>query len=251
MNAHIHRLQMLATSLPLLLTAGDCAELSAQPTQYLHATPVWTTPDGDAGTLSRYPGSPEIVRALLREDDRQRLYELHPTDFAILDANFGHDRKARAEPVDGYTAIKAILPPPPRRGLVFIDPSYEIKADYTKVEDAVREGLHRFAQGIFMVWIPVLTRREPQALVDRLKRVAPAEWLHLRLTVAEPDPGGFGMLGSSVFVVYPPWVLRDQMRDTLPALKRSLAQYPGATFAIESGADPVPAPWARRPPIRR
>lgn len=207
--------------------------------------------NGDAGTLRRYPGSPEIVRALLREDDRQRLYELHPTDFAILEANFGRDRKALAEQVDGYTAIKATLPPPPRRGLVFIDPSYEIKTDYTKVEDAVREGLHRFAQGIFMVWIPVLTRREPQLLVDRLKRIAPADWLHLRLTVAEPDVGGFGILGSSMFVVNPPWVLRDQMRDTLPTLTRLLGQYPGASFGIESGADPVPASVARRPPVSR
>ena len=207
--------------------------------------------NGDASVLRRYPGSPEIVRALLREGDRQRLFELHPTDFAILEANFGRDRRAHAEQVDGYTAIKSLLPPPPRRGLVFIDPSYEIKTDYTRVEDAVREGLQRFAQGVFMVWIPVLTRREPQLLIDRLKRVAPGEWLHLRLTVAEPDAGGFGMLGSSVFVVNPPWVLRDQMRETLPALKRLLGQYPGADFALESHAEPAPVAGVRRPLLKR
>ena len=197
--------------------------------------------NADDGRLRRYPGSPEIVRALIRADDRQRLFELHPTDFEILLANFSADRRAKVENVDGFATIKALLPPPPRRALVFIDPSYEIKTDYAKVHAAVQDGLKRFAQGMFMVWIPMLTRSEPAQLIDRLKRLPADDWLHVKLQVAEPADGGFGMLGTSMFVINPPWTLREQLAATMPFLVETLGQVSGAGYLIEHPGQARPA----------
>jgi len=78
---------------------------------------------------AQYPGSPELIRALLRDQDRGRLFELHPTDHEILAAHFSSDRRFRVANADGYAALKALLPPPPRRALVLMDPPYEIKTD--------------------------------------------------------------------------------------------------------------------------
>jgi 23S rRNA (adenine2030-N6)-methyltransferase len=183
--------------------------------------------------LRQYPGSPELIRALLRDQDRARFFELHPTDFEILQAHFADDQRIRVASTDGYLAVKALLPPPPRRALVFIDPPYEIKTDYGRVFEAVQEGLRRFAQGMFMVWMPILSRREPNRLLERLTRQLEVDWLAVRLVVAEPDPGGFGILGSSVFVANPPWTLHDQLKRDLPLLQQLLAQHAGASFQLE------------------
>jgi 23S rRNA (adenine2030-N6)-methyltransferase len=182
---------------------------------------------------AQYPGSPELIRALLREQDRGRLFELHPTDHEILAAHFSGDRRFRVANADGYDALKAVLPPPPRRALVLMDPPYEIKTDYAHVLEALKEGLRRFAQGSFMVWIPYLERREPTLLVERLCRLPVTDWLLASLVVAEPQEGGFGMTGSHVFMVNPPWTLRAQLERELPVLARLLGTFPGARCHID------------------
>jgi 23S rRNA (adenine2030-N6)-methyltransferase len=190
--------------------------------------------------LTLYPGSPQLARALMRPQDQLRLFELHPTDHALLAEAFAGDRPVIVQRGDGFAGLKGQLPPPTRRGLLLMDPSYEIKTDYAAVVEATREALTRFAEGIVMIWYPQLDLRESAQLPVRLKAVAEAQarkgWLHARLTVAEPNERGFGMLGSGVFVVNPPHTLKEQLRHALPQLVRLLGQFAGASQRLEVGA---------------
>ena len=183
------------------------------------------------GDWTLYPGSPEVIRRTIRADDRMRLFELHPTDFEILQENFERDRQAKLFKSDGFASLKALLPPPTRRAVIFMDPPYEIKSDYPKVVDALQEGLSRFAEGVYVVWYPILTRGDHIRMIESLRKLS-EKTLNIAMTVQEPDEKGFGMLGSGLFVINPPWTLKDTMQDIMPYLVEKLAQYPGASYDI-------------------
>ena len=187
--------------------------------------------------LALYPGSPRFARALMRPQDQLRLFELHPTDHALLAESFAGDKQVMVHKADGFAGLKAQLPPPSRRGLLLMDPSYEIKTDYPAVVAAAREALTRFAEGMVMVWYPQIDLRESLQLPTRLKAVAETHakkgWLHARLTVAEPNDRGFGMLGSGLFIINPPHTLMAALRESLPLLVRLLGQYAGAGYRLE------------------
>jgi 23S rRNA (adenine2030-N6)-methyltransferase len=188
--------------------------------------------------LEQYPGSPAFAHLLLRPQDEMRLFELHPTDHKILAAYLGDQPGVQVHMRDGFGALPAQLPPPTRRGVVLIDPPYEQKTDYAKTLGAVREALARFADGTLIVWLPQLQLLESAQLPQRLKAAAaPAKkgWLHARLSVATADARGFGLLGSSVFVVNPPHTLAPALKPVLPWLARVLAQHEGANSALETG----------------
>lgn len=214
---------------------------------------------GDA--LLRYPGSPAIARALLRPRDPLRLIERHPTDLRQLAASFGRDRNCQVAQADGFEALRGLLPPVSRRALVLIDPSYELLPDYARVVSCLRDALARFAQGVYMVWYPIVGRAVSAQLPDRLGRLArgaPKGWLHASLLLAEPDEGGRGMTGSGVFVINPPHTLAPALREALPWLRDALARSPRARWLLEGegqeglSAPPVRSPLAgRRPPLPR
>lgn len=191
----------------------------------------------DSPRLQQYPGSPAFAHLLMRPQDQLRLFELHPTDHKILSSYLGDQPGVEVAMSDGYAALKKQLPPPTRRGVVLIDPPYELKTDYAKTLGALREVLEKFADGTVIVWLPQLQLLEAAQLPQRLKSsAAPAKkgWLLARLSVALPDERGFGMLGSSVFVVNPPHTLAPALRTALPWLAQVLAQHPGATSAVET-----------------
>lgn len=193
------------------------------------------------GALAQYPGSPALAAQLLRPADRLHCYELHPTDHRILAAYLGQRRHSEVSMSDGFAALARELPPPSRRGVLLIDPSYELKTDYAKVVAALREALQRFATGTVIVWYPQLQLVEAAQLPRRLKAAAQAAtkgWLHAGLHVAPAGEGGFGMTGSGVFVVNPPWTLHDTLQQVLPVLVQRLGQYAGARFALERHAGP-------------
>lgn len=177
--------------------------------------------------LRRYPGSPELARALLRGHDQLRLFELHATDHAQLAGRMRGDARVEVRPADGFGALKALLPPPSRRALLLIDPSYEIKTDYVRVLGALREALSRFAECVVLVWLPQLQLLDAARLPQRLKAAAtgsaPKGWLLARLSVQRPRERGFGMLGSWVFVANPPHTLAPALRQALPWLAETLA----------------------------
>jgi 23S rRNA (adenine2030-N6)-methyltransferase len=185
------------------------------------------------GALRRYPGSPQIIRQLLRPQDQLRLFELHPTDQRVLAEQFKGVAGVELCLADGFAALKSQLPPPTRRALVLLDPSYEGHADYQRVLHALADGLRRFAQGVYMVWFPVVSKPGAEAMIQGLKQLAPAGWLHARLLLQQPDALGFGLSGSGLLVLNPPHTLHAQLLDLLPWLVRQLGQYPGAHHLLE------------------
>ncbi|HEX5787750.1 MAG TPA: 23S rRNA (adenine(2030)-N(6))-methyltransferase RlmJ, partial [Woeseiaceae bacterium] len=189
-------------------------------------------PDGE---LVRYPGSPRLAADCLRNGDRLWLHELHPTDHAALVETFAakggrRDRRVRVGQRDGLAALRALLPPPPRRALVLVDPSYERKSDYAAVVQALADALRRFATGVYAVWYPVLGRREARSLPRELEGVAGARWLRAELSVLDPaDPG---LQGSGMFVVNPPHTLAAELAPGLPWLAAALGRSAAAGHVL-------------------
>ncbi len=193
------------------------------------------------GALRQYPGSPALAHQLMREQDQLRLFELHATDHGLLAGRMRGDARVEVRPADGFTVLKAQLPPPTRRGLLLIDPPYEIKTDYVRVLAALREALTRFAECTVMIWLPQLQLLDAAKLPQRLKAAAtaaaPKGWLLARLSVAHPKERGFGMLGSVVFVANPPHTLAPALRKALPFLASTLAEdEQAAGWACETSA---------------
>jgi 23S rRNA (adenine2030-N6)-methyltransferase len=190
--------------------------------------------------LRQLPGSPAIAHAWARPQDELRLIERHPTEHKILHSYLGHESGVSTLLGDGFAQLKTLLPPPTRRGVLLIDPPYELKTDYVKTLAAVREALERFAQAVVIVWLPQVQLVEAAAMPKRLKaaceEIAPKGWLHARLSVAAPRPDGLGLLGSHVFVANPPHGLHESLQAALPALSARLAQFEGASYLVEQQA---------------
>ena len=164
-----------------------------------------------------------------------RLFELHPSDFEILLENFrGHQRTVKVDVANGFAGIKAILPPPTRRAVILIDPPYEEKQDYQRVVDMIKDSLQRFATGTYMIWYPLLQRPEPNQMVGKLKELNLKSWMNVSLTVQEPAIEGFGMFGSGLFIINPPWTLPNTLHEVMPYLAQKLAVDDGASFEIDS-----------------
>jgi 23S rRNA (adenine2030-N6)-methyltransferase len=202
------------------------------------------------GELKVYPGSPFVVHSLLREEarDRLKLFELHPTDSQALAGNIAQLEAGRMVAVardDGFENLKKLLPPPSRRGLVLIDPSYEIKSDYAKVAAHVQDSLKRFSTGTYAVWYPIIPRPEAHELPRRLKTLAnqaKKPWLHATLNIGQdeadkPEPGVQkrpGLTASGMFVVNPPHTLKPALQAALPQLLAVLGRSRGKGQTLES-----------------
>ncbi len=171
------------------------------------------------GALTLYPGSPEFSASLLRRQDNLRLFELHSTDYVILREHMAGKRrvKVQVDKVNGYKGVMGCMPPVTRRGLVLIDPPFEIKTDYEIAVDTIAKAWQRFAGGTYILWYPVVQRHYvdsmEQAFKDSgIKNVMQIEYLQ------SPDTEVHGMTGHGLFVVNPPWVLKEQMEQVLPWL---------------------------------
>jgi len=197
---------------------------------------------------SVYPGSPFIIQSLLRERDKLKLYELHPTDTKTLTANVAQLDAGRQVAIlreDGFEGLKKFLPPPSRRALVLCDPSYEVKNDYGRVLDMVADALLRFATGTYAVWYPIIPRPEAHDLPKRLKTMANKagkSWLHATLTVksskltqdAQGEVVRPGLPASGMFLINPPHILKAQLKDALPQMVELLGQDSNAAFTLDS-----------------
>lgn len=191
------------------------------------------------GSLKVYPGSPFIIQRLLREHDRLKLFEMHPTDARSLDGNVAQLEAGRQVAVfreDGFEGMKKFIPPPSRRALVLCDPSYEIKSDYTKVANAMADALKRFATGTYMVWYPIIPRPEAHDLPRKLKTLATKagkSWLNASLTV-KSGKNATGLPASGIFVINPPHTLKATLQATLPQMVELLGQDHHAAFVLDS-----------------
>lgn len=203
-----------------------------------------------SGKMRYYPGSPYCAEKTMREQDRLRLFEMHPSEVKVLEDNFrkleahaaaqGQRPAARGKRVmvyrgDGFQGLKALLPPPSRRGLVLIDPPYEDKRDYTHVAQVLADALTRFPTGTYAVWYPVLQRNESRQLPERLKRLGAKSWLNVTLAIHGPAPDGFGLHNSGMFILNPPWTLEAQLKEVMPWLIEVLGVDDTAEYLLESG----------------
>jgi 23S rRNA (adenine2030-N6)-methyltransferase len=240
---------------------ADIAPAIARYAQVLQAT----------GNPNIYPGSPWLMQHLLRTDlgapvqDKLHLFELNPRDARLLQGNLDGllPRNAlQLKDSDGFTALKALLPPPSRRALVLIDPSYELKTDYGQVASVLEDALVRFATGCYAIWYPIVGRQEAHDLPRRLKKICAAagkDWLHASFNIGTgddaytPDPklsrtatGRYvpvaankvhtGLRESGMFMVNPPFVLAEQLQAALPQLKEALGQGASSSYLLEASA---------------
>ncbi len=196
-----------------------------------------------------YPGSPFIIQRLLRERDRLKLFELHPTDTKTLGANIAQLAAGRQVAVlqeDGFEGLRKFLPPPARRALVLCDPSYEIKSDYARVPAMLADALQRFVTGTYIAWYPLIPRPEAHDVPRKLKTLAvkaQRPWLNASLTVKNSklttDAMGEvqrpGLPASGLFIINPPHTLKAALQAALPQLVLQLAQDEHAAWAVESG----------------
>jgi 23S rRNA (adenine2030-N6)-methyltransferase len=203
---------------------------------------LWATPDappavarwlalaqrfngGDA--LQRYPGSPWLARELLRPSDDLFLFELHPNEHRALKKSCDADRRVKVLRDDGLTASIGLVPPPSKRALTLVDPSYEVRDEHRAVIAAVAKLHARFATGVVAIWYPVIERRWVERYERALRATGIAPIATYELCVARERSGG-GLVGSGMFVVNPPWQLDEELDDALPWLAERLALDAGA-----------------------
>ena len=173
------------------------------------------------GILNDYPGSPLIAQHLLRRHDRLFLYELHSTDVELLATAIKQDRRVQIHHQDGFKYCLGLMPPTQRRGLVLIDPSYEVKADYDQVFDMLIQLYKRFATGSFALWYPVVERSR----IDELEHKIQASQLknvQLFELAQQVDSQEYGMTANGMIVINPPWTLKAEMEQALPYLAKQL-----------------------------
>jgi 23S rRNA (adenine2030-N6)-methyltransferase len=175
-----------------------------------------------SGRLEAYPGSPAIVRALLRPQDRLIACELEPNAAAALGRYLAGDRRAKALAIDGWTALNAYVPPKERRGLVLIDPPFEEEADFARLARSLEAAHRKWPGGTYLLWYPIKDRDAPDTLARRLRRSGIAKILRAELGVAAPcAPSRLGACG--LIVVNPPWTLERELDVMLPALAAALS----------------------------
>ncbi|SKA18587.1 23S rRNA (adenine(2030)-N(6))-methyltransferase RlmJ [Photobacterium toruni] len=172
--------------------------------------------------LRYYPGSPKVARAQIRDQDRMVLTELHPSDFPLLLQEFRGDRQVKMYQEDAFARLKASLPPKERRGVVLIDPPYELKHEYQDVVKAIKQSYQRWATGTYAIWYPVVYRETIDNMLQGLKDLNIRNILQIELGV-EPDTEERGMTASGMIVINPPWKLASQMEQILPWLQHAIA----------------------------
>jgi 23S rRNA (adenine2030-N6)-methyltransferase len=186
------------------------------------------------GRLLLYPGSPAVAMTFARERDNLQLFELHPEDLRTLRQTFSTEKQSvHVRGSDGLAGLDALLPPPSRRAVVLIDPSYEVKTDYSRVVTTLARALRRFATGCFMLWYPLLARPESRRMPKQLAELGAGSWLDVRFRVGRASSDGLGMFGSGLYVINPPWVLPERLQAVLPWLVGALGTDDDAGFDLD------------------
>ena len=202
-----------------VLRLADCPDAPAAVRDY---QALVAAENAGCAAFRYYPGSPRLVRALLRPQDRLVLTELHKADHAALRQLFAGDRQVAVHLQDAYQGLKAFLPPKERRGLVLIDPPYERKDEYQRVTASLQSAYRRWPTGVYALWYPIMSRSLVERLHAGVQATGIARILRVELCVDEPsDRTRFA--GSGLLIVNPPWPLQDELAAVLPWLWRCLA----------------------------
>jgi 23S rRNA (adenine2030-N6)-methyltransferase len=180
--------------------------------------------DNPVGALVSYPGSPLLVAQAMRAQDRLAACELQADEARALTQLFKHDGRVGVMARDGYGAVKALLPPKEKRGLVLIDPPYEAQeAEFDAILAALGEGLARWPTGIFAVWYPIKQRRTLQPFLRKAAKL-PCKSALLAEILVRPDDSPLRLNGSGMLVINPPFRLDQELAPTLPVLARLLGE---------------------------
>jgi 23S rRNA (adenine2030-N6)-methyltransferase len=181
--------------------------------------------------LSLYPGSPSVAKHFSRRQDSAHLFELHSTDIEHLKQFCLRWNKSFVSQSDGYQGLLGLLPPPSRRGLILIDPPYELKEDYTKAVSTIIKAYKKFATGTYVLWYPVVTRAYIDNMIANFSQSSVTNLLRVEFC-QQPDSDAYGMTGTGLFIVNPPWQLAKQLANLLPYLQMHLGQE-GSQLVIE------------------
>ncbi|WP_085025107.1 23S rRNA (adenine(2030)-N(6))-methyltransferase RlmJ [Ensifer aridi] len=176
-----------------------------------------------AGGLTLYPGSPKLVRMLFRPQDRLSAMELHAEDYETLHRLFEGDFQSRITRLDGWLALGAHLPPKEKRGLVLVDPPFEVEGEYERLVEGLAKAHRRFAGGIYCLWYPLKKGAPIKNFHEALKALEIPKMLCAELSVRS-DRDVTGLAGSGLIVVNPPYTLKRELDILLPFLKGRLAQ---------------------------
>ncbi len=186
-----------------------------------------------AGGLKYYPGSPLIARHLMRDDDILIANELGDAEFQRLKQELHRTKSTTVLNIDARHAVKSLLPPKERRGLVLIDPPFEEKSEFADLATAVQEATTRFATGTYLIWYPL----KDETAADHFVAVATAggsiEFLDVRLAVSKPF-AGLGLTASGVLVLNPPFVLENELKTVMPCLEERLAESSSSRFDLRT-----------------
>ena len=189
------------------------------------------------GTIKKfapaYPGSPLIVQTLTRTQDAMVFCELHPEEFAALENSVGRDRRMKTLSLDGWTALKSLLPPKERRGVVLIDPPYEDPSEFRQVAEGIQEAIKRFATGVYLIWYPVKNRHDSDSNIRRVLRAADKPALKLEFEIEKPQTES-QLHATGMLIINPPWKLKEECELLLPALRQSLANANRGAVRIEA-----------------
>ena len=186
----------------------------------------------EGGALQLYPGSPLLAQTVMRPIDRLFLHELHPADFQFLRDCMRDDKRIRVENEGGFAGLQALLPPPDRRALVLIDPSYEIKSDYQHLVKQIIQAHKRFPTGTYAIWYPVVLRQRIDEMELALKKSGIKNIQLIEFGV-QADSFEHGMTSSGMIVINPPWTLWSAMEEALPWLVDTLTENGTGFYRLE------------------
>ena len=188
--------------------------------------------ENEGHEFSVYPGSPLLSRRLMRRQDRLTLTELHPQDFAKLERHFGGDHRVKVIHLDGWLALGSFVPPKEKRGLVLIDPAYEVPNEFQIMANHVCKAWKRWSNGVYAMWYPMKDMSGIRRLHETLREAGIRDVLALDLSVSHNTLDGT-MKGSGMTIINPPFTLTSEMQTLLPWLRDTLAESPRATWNVE------------------
>ncbi|MDQ0316674.1 23S rRNA (adenine(2030)-N(6))-methyltransferase RlmJ [Amorphus orientalis] len=183
------------------------------------------------GGLLAYPGSPRLVRHLMRPQDRLTAVELHPADGDALRHLFTGDYQVRIVALDGWLALGAFVPPKERRGLVLVDPAFEVGGEAKRLGEGIAESWRKWPTGVYCGWYPIKAGTEGDVVENGLVDAGIAKRLRVELTVRAPAADG-PMAGCGLAIVNPPYTLKEELDRLLPWLAETLAEAPGGGFRV-------------------
>ncbi len=221
------------------LLGSGAISVPADVTVYLAPYLQAVTALNGGGGLTHYPGSPLVALGLMRETDRLVANELHPEDAGALDDAIGGDRRATILHLDAYTALKSLLPPPERRGVILIDPPFEAREEFARLARGLREATRRFATGTYLVWYPIKDRSAVTAFHDAIAAARHAKAMAMELNVGTTQ-NAFALNACGLIVINPPHTLKAAAETLLPYFARRLAQGPGSASRVRwLGTEPI------------